>query len=447
MSVVASALRDRFGTGPLVDGYYAPIAEWCLAQWRDARAEINRATLLIGINGPQGCGKSTLAEALADALGKAGVRALALSIDDLYSTRAEQVAVSAAFPGDRLLEHRGYPGTHDVELGVAVLDALRQGRPVDLPAYDKSAFGGRGDRVPRERWRHCDEPFDIVLFEGWMLGFEPLAAHELGGRSALAAPNALLAAYAEWNQRLDAMIVLHTRRLQDVVAWRLDAERARRSRGEGALSDSATRDYIRRFLPAYRAWLPRLLGRPPGRVALRIELGADRLPVRAVGAADLRAVSRRAAHLADLPLLLALVEQTMRGYVEKSLGHWDLAATRAALEGSLQDGHWQLLRVGDALLGALAIHRDGSEVRIGELFVEPAQQGRGWGTALVAEVLAEAHGCGLPVRLRVLRSNPAQRLYARLGFEVERASRERLWMVARPPGLQAGPGPGSAGSA
>ena len=58
----------------------------------------------------------------------------------------------------------------------------------------------------------------------------------------------------------------------------------------------------------------------------------------------------------------------------------------------------------------------------------------GWGTALVQEVMAEARQRGLPVRLRVLRSNPARRLYARLGFEVEQSSPERLWMVVQPGG-------------
>jgi GNAT superfamily N-acetyltransferase len=78
--------------------------------------------------------------------------------------------------------------------------------------------------------------------------------------------------------------------------------------------------------------------------------------------------------------------------------------------------------------------RDEREMRLAELFLEPAFHGRGWGTALVQEVIAEASQRGLPLRLRVLRSNPARRLYARLGFEVEQSSPERLWMVVQPRG-------------
>ena len=438
MTALSQTLVERFGAGPRVESYYLPIAEWCLARLAEHRSpaasqDRRSATLFIGIHGPQGSGKSTLAEALVQALASTGVRALALSIDDFYWSHPEQVAVAEAFPGNRLLEHRGYPGTHDIDLGVAVLEALCRGEPVELPAYDKSAFGGRGDRVPRERWRRCEQPFDVVLFEGWLLGFAPIPQTDLFGQPALTAPNTLLARYALWHRYLDAMVVIHTRRLQDVVTWRVDAERTRRSLGQGALSETAARDYIKRFLPAYRSWVPGLLAKPPGRSALRIELGPDRLPVRAVVAVDLNAVQRRVAGLADLPMLLSLVERTLRRSIEKSLGPWNEALTRSAIESSLQEGHWQVLSVGGQPLGALALGGDATEVRLSELFLQPDQQGRGWGTALVAEVLADAHRRGLPVRLRVLRSNPAQRLYARLGFAVEKASRERLWMVARPP--------------
>lgn len=270
MTALRDALVGAFGEGRRVDDYYLPVAAWVLAQ-RDAGARV------IGINGPQGGGKSTLAEALVGALGAVGLRAVTFSVDDVYLPRAGQLAVAAAHPGNPCLEHRGYPGTHDVALGEALLDALREGRPVDLPVYDKSAFAGRGDRSPGVR--RVPGPVEMVIFEGWMLGFSPLPADDPRVAGPLAAPNRLLAAYAGWSARLDATVVLHAADLADVVRWRMDSERARRDRGEAALSDADVRDYIERFLPAYRAWLPGLLAHPPGRAALRIPLGPDRLPL------------------------------------------------------------------------------------------------------------------------------------------------------------------------
>lgn len=272
MRRLRDALVAGYGEGRRVDGYYLPVAEWALAQ-RDAGARV------LGINGPQGGGKSTLADALVGAFAAVGVRAVTVSIDDMYLPRTGQLTLAAAHAGNPCLEHRGYPGTHDVALGEAVLDALREGRSVDLPAYDKSAFGGRGDRAPRERWRRVEGRADLVIFEGWMLGFVPLPEDDPRVAGPLAAPNRLLPAYAGWNARLDATVLLHAAAPSDVVRWRVDSERARRDRGEAALSEAETRDYIERFLPAYEAWLPGLLARPPGRAALRVPLGPDRLPV------------------------------------------------------------------------------------------------------------------------------------------------------------------------
>lgn len=242
-----------------------------LLSWTSALTRPGR-TVLLGMNGPQGAGKSTLAAWLVEALGTQGIRAFALSIDDLYLTHAEQRALASAHPDDRTLAQRGYPGTHDVALGTAVLSALKAGQGVLVPSYDKSAHAGRGDRAPRERWRRTEPGLDLVIVEGWMLGFRPVAEPP----PELARPNRLLAAYAAWDALLDAMILLEAPDLDCVVTWRVDAEAARRAAGQGALSEPEARDYIERFLPAYRTWAPGLLAHPPGRQALRVRLGPDR---------------------------------------------------------------------------------------------------------------------------------------------------------------------------
>jgi pantothenate kinase-related protein Tda10 len=44
--------------------------------------------------------------------------------------------------------------------------------------YDKSQFNGQGDRAPEERWewvnRTGEEGIEVVVFEGWSLGFRRL---------------------------------------------------------------------------------------------------------------------------------------------------------------------------------------------------------------------------------------------------------------------------------
>lgn len=220
--------------------------------------------VLVGVNGPQGAGKSSLCAFLAARSAAAGMPAVSVSLDDFYLTRAEQLALAAAHPGHRLLEHRGGPGTHDVRLAEATLRALTatpfQG-PVAVPRYDKSAFSGRGDRAPSEAFTRVLAPPALVLVEGFTLGFRPLGAAAAAAREpGLAIVDAALRPYARLMAPLDAFVHLDApgERLGQVVEWRVDAERARRAAGAPGLTDAEARDYIDRFLPLYAAYAPRL---------------------------------------------------------------------------------------------------------------------------------------------------------------------------------------------
>lgn len=237
--------------------------------------------VLLGITGPQGCGKSTLAGAVVSRLDEAGLHSVAVSIDDFYLTNSEQQALSAGHPSNPYIQHRGYPGTHDVALGTSVLDALttRTAGDVRIPVYDKGAKNGRGDRAPETQARRVRTPLDIVLLEGWMLGFRRVPDEEIDDPH-LSEANALLPAYDAWLTRVDALVHLDAVNPASVVRWRVDAEQTRRNATGVGLSDDDARDYIERFLPAYRTYVPALRNDPP--VAgphLHIALGDDRLPV------------------------------------------------------------------------------------------------------------------------------------------------------------------------
>jgi D-glycerate 3-kinase len=240
---------------------------WCKEAVVAARDGGGRACVL-ALNGPQGAGKTTLARELEAAFARSGMRAVAVSVDDFYLTASEQRAVAERSRGNRYLQQRGYPGTHDVELGARILDALRAlraGAELKVPIYDKSVAGGRGDRKPVDEWRTVVGPVDVVIFEGWMLGFEPVGARRVGGDAELAVIDAELARYAPWRARIDAMIQLRMARPEYVVEWRADAEAAMRRAGKDGMSDEAVRQYAALFLPAYAVYPDELERNPPVR--------------------------------------------------------------------------------------------------------------------------------------------------------------------------------------
>jgi D-glycerate 3-kinase len=239
----------------------AAVKAFCLTQLQRS----DRRPLVIGLQAPQGAGKTTIGTRVLAAMPELGFRATSVSIDDFYLTRAEQLALAAAHPGNPYLEHRGYPGTHDVALGDRTLAALRglvAGRSTRVPVYDKSQHGGRGDRAPESAWRDVAGPVDLVMVEGWMLGFEPVDDSRLPDPR-LAVPNRALASYDRWHQHLDAFIVLRPLDWNYVVNWRIEAEENMKAQGKPGLSREAIEDYVRRFLPAYATWA----GRAPKRLS------------------------------------------------------------------------------------------------------------------------------------------------------------------------------------
>ncbi|HEX5747398.1 MAG TPA: GNAT family N-acetyltransferase [Archangium sp.] len=67
-------------------------------------------------------------------------------------------------------------------------------------------------------------------------------------------------------------------------------------------------------------------------------------------------------------------------------------------------------------VGRLWVVRGEHELRLVDVTLLPAYRGSGLGTSVLRALQEEALAAGKPLRLHVLRNNPALRLYTRLGF-------------------------------
>lgn len=203
---------------------YLPFSAWLATQHTNQ-------PVVIGINGAQGSGKSTLTHILARLLNQGfGKRVVTLSIDDLYKTRLQrQQMAETVHP---LFITRGVPGTHDIEMGSQIFSTLKNKHTTDeilLPRFNKAT----DDRYEKENWNSVHLPVDIILFEGWCVGavaedeealitdINPLEAKEDPDKIWRKYVNRQLAGpYQELFSYIDILIMLEIPHMKHVYRWR-----------------------------------------------------------------------------------------------------------------------------------------------------------------------------------------------------------------------------------
>ena len=110
-------------------------------------------------------------------------------------------------------------------------------------------------------------------------------------------------------------------------------------------------------------------------------------------------------------------KQALGVYVTRKLG-WDESVQRDFHAHSYDPSQTHLIRQGDQTVGHMVVKTNADHILFEALHILPVHQHRGIGTLLLRHVISFAETLNLPVRLTVLRVNPATNLYQRLGFVV-----------------------------
>ena len=260
----------------MVDRWWRPLARQ-IAYWHASAGR----TLIIGINGAQGSGKSTVCRFLqASLLPEQGLSAAVVSLDDLYlPLRAREQMARDIHP---LFRTRGVPGTHDVDAGIALLEAMVAGRDTLIPRFSKAL----DDRLPQADWTRHAGKVDILLFEGWCVGArpQPAAALEqpLNALEAQEDPDgiwrrhvnsALETCYARWFAMIDHLVMLKPPSFDHVLNNRLLQEhklRAIAPNAPGIMDDAA----VARFVSHYERVTRHMVADLPDHVDLLYQLSA-----------------------------------------------------------------------------------------------------------------------------------------------------------------------------
>ncbi|MEA5512104.1 glycerate kinase [Crocosphaera sp. UHCC 0190] len=221
-------------------------------QLAEKRNKLERP-LIQGILGGQGTGKTTLSTIIRLILKQLGYTTIDISLDDLYKTYAERQKLKAIDP--RLI-WRGPPGTHDIELGIKVLNQLRDphnSQPISIPRFDKSLWNGQGDRIEPEIIKQAD----IILFEGWFLGVSPIDETNFNNspdpikteedRQFAKDINQKLKDYLPLWKPLDSLMVLYPLDYHFSKEWRKEAEQQMIASGKTGMSEQEIDEFVDYF--------------------------------------------------------------------------------------------------------------------------------------------------------------------------------------------------------
>ena len=222
--------RDKFkNKDRMIKSFLIPISFWI------AKKVDKKQTLIIGLAGGQGSGKTTISSILTLILHKYfKLNVFKVSIDDFYKTRKDRRLLSKN--KHPLLMTRGVPGTHDIDLMLSFFKKIRSKnfKSLKVPTFNKAI----DDRCPKSLWYKVKSKPDVVILEGWCVGARPQLnsqlkkpinslekVHDQGAKWRAHVNNQLKTKYKTLFNQLDELLYLKAKNFNLLREWRLKQER------------------------------------------------------------------------------------------------------------------------------------------------------------------------------------------------------------------------------
>ncbi|NDV92895.1 kinase [Alteromonas sp. 345S023] len=240
---------------------------------------------VVGINGSQGSGKSTLTAFISAYLeNEYDLKVVALSIDDFYFDKSHRNSLATKF--HPLLATRGVPGTHDIRLAMATIKGLKNKGDVAIPRFNKAT----DNPFPKEHWPRCAAPVDVIILEGWCVGVQPQAVNSVREPINLLEENhdslgiwrnfvntELAGAYQELFAQIDYQVMLKAPSFDCVFHWRLEQEDKLRSSTHADSSGIMSETQIATFIQHYQRLTEHALATLPATCDTVFSLNEDRV--------------------------------------------------------------------------------------------------------------------------------------------------------------------------
>lgn len=247
-------------------------------------------SLIFGVQGTQGSGKSTSSDFIKLLLeNEYNLSTVVLSIDDFYLTANQRKELSQTI--HPLLQTRGVPGTHDIELAIQTINQLSDldaHQSMAIPRFEKAI----DDRAPKDQWPEVHGPVDVIILEGWCIGLKPETVDSLtnpvneleskedkDGKWRSFANESLNSKYQQLFSMIDKQLVLNAPSFDCVYQWRLTQEHKliERIQQSGASNNvkTLTDEGVKRFISHYQRLTEHALRTMPKQADWCLWLTAD----------------------------------------------------------------------------------------------------------------------------------------------------------------------------
>jgi len=213
----------------MIKSFLIPVSFWI------SKRVNKKKTLIIGLAGGQGSGKTTISSILTLILQKYfKLNVFKISIDDFYKTRKDRKILSIT--KHPLLMTRGVPGTHDIDLMLKFFKKVKSKNFKNLivPKFNKAI----DDRYKKNLWYKVKSKPNVIIFEGWCVGAKAQKASQL--KKPINSLEKVYDQRAEWRshvnnhlktkyktlfKQLDGLLYLKAKNFNLLRSWRLKQER------------------------------------------------------------------------------------------------------------------------------------------------------------------------------------------------------------------------------
>jgi GNAT superfamily N-acetyltransferase len=125
-------------------------------------------------------------------------------------------------------------------------------------------------------------------------------------------------------------------------------------------------------------------------------------------------------------------ETTMRDYVIATWGVWDAEEVREQVNEDIRSSKSKIIVIDGHDAGVLRVDEFDTHIHVDQLWILPEFQRQGFGRIILGQILEQSKAKGLPLRLWVLRVNPAREFYERLGFRIIEQTQASLHLECTP---------------